>query len=99
MNGNTFMNKLELDEIRDKVKQFTGIDVKNLGRVCGNKGRLAKQMFWRVGFLHCYNGKALSEYCGMKNRGTSSVCRNLYVKKCKTDNSLRFEWELFKKSL
>lgn len=96
---NLQVTKLELDEIRDVVKKATGIDVKNIGLRGDKETRLAKQMFWRAAFLYSYSGTVLSEYCGMNSRFAALAGRNLYVKKCKKDKSLDFDWKTFKQKL
>jgi hypothetical protein len=90
---------IAIEEIRDKVKEFTGIDVKNLGTKCTKKAKLAKQIFWRAGFLYSYSGTELSEYCGMKSRFSAISGRNLHIDKCKQDRSLDFDWKTFKNKL
>lgn len=90
---------LTIEEIRNKVKEFTGIDVKGIGTRCTKKSKLAKQMFWRTAFLYSYSGTELSEYCGMKSRFTAVSSRNIYVYKCKKDKSLDFDWNRFKETL
>lgn len=96
---NLKVTKLELDEIRDKVKNITGIDVKNIG-VKGNiKTKIAKHMFWRAGFLYSYSGTDLSEYCKMGSRYAAIVGRKLYIERCKKDRSALFDWNRLKETL
>lgn len=91
--------RLGLDEIRDKVKEFTGINVENIGTKGNVKTKIAKQLFWRVAFNHSYSGTLLSEYCGMKSRFSAINGRYLHIEKCKKDKSVLFDWNRFKETL
>ena len=88
-----------LDELRDKVKNFTGINVENIGSKGSMKGKLAKQLFWRAGFNYSYSGTVLSDYCGMKSRFSAINGRYLHIDKCKKDKSVLFDWNRFKETL
>lgn len=90
---------LGLDEIRDKVNEFTGINVENIGTKGNMKTKIAKQLFWRVAFNHSYSGTLLSEYCGMKSRFSAINGRYLHIEKCKKDKSVLFDWNRFKETL
>lgn len=91
--------RLDLDEIKDKVEKFTGINVKKIGKYGDMDTKIAKQMFWRTGYLYKYSGTILSRYCGMKTRFSATKGKNMYIDKCSKNKILQQDWESFKQKL
>jgi hypothetical protein len=96
---NSDTNKLTIEEIALKVKEFTGVEVKDIGKRCKKNGKIAKQIFWRAGFLNFISGTKLSNYTGDKSRLAAITGRSLHINKCETDGMLLVEWNDFKKFL
>lgn len=90
-------NKISIEEVAFKVKEFTGIEVKNIGKHCLKSGKIAKQIFWRAGFNECISGTLLSNYTGDKSRYAAGTGRHLHKQKCKSDPLLELQWNQFKK--
>lgn len=86
---------VKLEELRQKVKEFTGIDVHQIGKGSHSKVS-AKRLFWHMGFLNNYKGECLSNFTGDKTRFTALAGRRTHIKLCKTDKSVENEWNRFK---
>lgn len=91
--------KYTLDELRDKVKDFTGVNVEKIGVKGNTKTKIAKQLFWRAAFNYRHSGTVLSDYCGMKSRFSAINGRYLHIERCKKDKSALFDWNRFKETL
>ena len=88
---------LSIEEIAIKVKELTGIDVKNIGRKGNKEVKNAKQLFWRAGFNQSISGASLSKYTGDKSRFAAGMGRIYHKNKCEYDPLLRNQWNELKK--
>lgn len=87
---------MEIQQIANKVEKFTGITVNNIGRKINREQQAAKRLFYRTGFLYSISGTKLAKFVGDKSRFNSYEARLSHINKCKTDNSVKWEWEKFK---
>jgi len=88
-----------MEGIRLRVKEVTGVDVKDLGKHCTFKAKDAKKAFYRMCYLQQIKGSAMAFYVSDKTRSSPSVGRKKHIKLCKTDSSIAFEWNKIKEIL
>lgn len=86
----------DIEKIAKKVEEFTGINVKGIGKKCSMEAKLAKQLFYRTCFLNRISGTLSSNYTASKSRFAAIMARKLHVNKCKKEKSVQMEWERFK---
>lgn len=87
----------KMEEIRTKVEEFTGTNIKDVGRKCSYSVINAKRLFWRICFFYGITGEISSKFTGDKSRFTSLSGRKTHIKLCKQDKGVENEWNIFKK--
>jgi len=90
--------KYEVDEIGEAIKEFTGIDVKNIGKKHKYTCIPAKYLFYRICFENGISG-TVSAYYTDCCRYLPSTGRKYHINKCKTDWDWNHQYKEFKKFL
>jgi len=89
--------QLSIEDLGAKVKEFTGIEIKGIGRKGNRDVKTAKKLFWRAGFNESLSGTLLSAYTGDKSRFAAAMGRVYHKKNCTYEPMMQMQWEEFKK--
>lgn len=88
-----------LDYLAIKVKEFTGIDVKDSGIQGGKEVIIAKKLFCKAAFQRSQPSTLTSQYIGYTERSSSLRLYKYFRKECKDKWDSNYIWEQFNKTL